>query len=297
MKGTGGRWNPEADNIYFIAADLRSLHEGQETSDNILVAVNEIEEKDIARIEEWCLKGKTLFIDSGVFNLANSHAVSHGITMDEALGLAPDDIDGFDDLLSKYYRIVRGIEGICWGYIEVDQGGRENKIKTRARIEAEGLRPIPVYHPFNDGWDYFDELASNYDRICLGNIVQADPETRKRLIATAWERKQKYPGLWIHVLGMTPNQWMNAYPLSSCDSSAWLNMCRWPDSFRSQAALKSCHAMHMNYVYDLKSATDSETGNLKSKRLGGYNSHFITKTWQCVISECRGNGFEPWGVL
>ena len=58
--------------------------------------------------------------------------------------------------------------------VEVDQGGRENKIKTRARLEKMGLRPIPVYHPLNDGWDYFDYLAENYDRICMGNVVNAE---------------------------------------------------------------------------------------------------------------------------
>ena len=62
-------------------------------------------------------------------------------------------------------------------------------------LEQMGLRPIPVYHPFNDGWDYFDYLAERYDRICFGNVVQADRETRKRLVATAWERHRKYPHL------------------------------------------------------------------------------------------------------
>jgi hypothetical protein len=168
-----------------------------------------------------------LFIDSGVFALANGHAVEHEITMDEALSLAPTEIDGFDELYKRYCSIIETLGDLVWGYIEIDQGGRENKRKTRAKLEAQGFRPIPVYHPFNDGWEYFDELASDYDRICFGNIVQADQETRKRLLATAWERKRKYPHLWIHLLGLSPNERLNAYPIDCCDSSAWLMHVRW----------------------------------------------------------------------
>jgi hypothetical protein len=33
-----------------------------------------------------------------------------------------------------------------WGYIELDKGGRENKLRTRTRLHNHGLNPIPVYH-------------------------------------------------------------------------------------------------------------------------------------------------------
>ena len=100
------------------------------------------------------------FIDSGVFNLSTRHAAKHDLTMDQALALAPTEIDGFDELFAKYVRLVTELGDKVWGYIEIDQGGKANKIKTRARLEELGLRPIPVYHPFNDGWDYFGEIAA-----------------------------------------------------------------------------------------------------------------------------------------
>ena len=61
------------------------------------------------------------------------------------------------------------------------------------QAESLGLKPIPVYHPLLDGWDYFDELAAQYDRICFGNIVQAPAATRIRLLHTLWERHRRYP--------------------------------------------------------------------------------------------------------
>jgi GTP cyclohydrolase I len=166
--------------------------------------------------------GNLMLFDSGIFWLTQNHMRNHpGVTMDEALALAPDEIDGFHDLWDVYVDTVREHEDRLWGYIELDQGGSVNKRKTRAKLEKLGLRPIPVYHPLNDGWDYFDELCSEYDRVCFGNIVQANSRTRKHLLATLWERKRRYPNVWVHVLGLTPNEVTTVYPVNSCDSSSW----------------------------------------------------------------------------
>ena len=180
------------------------LSEGIKAHDRLLCAVNEIGgDGAVDTLAGWAEAGNSVFIDSGVFSLTNEHARAHNMTMDQVLGLPPADIDGFDELFTKYVAIIKKLGDKVWGYIEIDQGGRDNKIKTRARLEALGFAPIPVYHPFVDGWDYFDELAQGYDRICFGNVVQADRDTRKRLLATAWERRRKYPHLWIHLLGLT----------------------------------------------------------------------------------------------
>ena len=47
------------------------------------------------------------------------------------------------------------------------------EVATATPAHAEGLAPMPVYHPLNDGWDYYDELAGSHDRVCIGNLVQA----------------------------------------------------------------------------------------------------------------------------
>lgn len=121
-----------------------------------------------------------------------------------------------------------------WGAIELDQGGVEHKPRTRARIEEEfGITPIPVYHPLLDGWDYYDDLASGYDRICFGNLVKASPPLRLRLVHTASERARGYPYLWTHLLGVYPNENVLAMPLrGSCDSSSWLTSERWMPSWK-----------------------------------------------------------------
>ena len=290
MINTGGRWSPEEPCCYFIASDIGSLVEGSKSHDHLLLAINDLGGgDDIELVLRWCLQGKSVFIDSGVFNLANTHAKTHGIRMDIALGLAPESIDGFNDLFERYVRLMREVGEQVWGYVEIDQGGRDNKIRTRRRLEAMGLRPIPVYHPFNDGWDYFDELADNYDRICFGNVVQADIPTRLRLLATAFERRNKHkPRPWIHMLGMTPNAWLNAYPINSCDSSTWLRLVRWSGAHRAHVALQPFTPLSRHYTYDFEAHAEAPNGHKKARRLCGYDAHMLMSNWRQCVEDYQG---------
>lgn len=196
-----------------------------------LIAINDLMEKSITYAEldmSLTKPGAHVLIDSGIFWLANSHAIAHDMSMDQALALHPSEIDGFEGLWDTYLAVHAKYGEKVWGMIELDQGGADRKRETRAKLADLGITPIPVYHPLNDGWDYFDELASNYDRICLGNIVQAPRDVRRRLIATVWERKQAdYPDLWVHVLGFHADQLFNAYPLESSDASSWMISLRY----------------------------------------------------------------------
>jgi hypothetical protein len=171
--------------------------------------------------------GKSVFLDSGVYAMASNYARTHGCAVHEALGLPPEEIDGFDELYDHYVAVMTRFGERSWGYIELDQGTQEHKKRTRARLEAIGLRPIPVYHVLNDDWDYFDDLASNYDRICVGNIVDAMPPLRVRILATLAERRRAYPKLWIHGLGVAPLTVILSLPVDSSDTSSWLSGVRW----------------------------------------------------------------------
>lgn len=294
MKRTGGNWDPLEEPCYFIASNPLLLQVGAKVHQYILVAVNELNDgANIDALRKLARSGIRVFVDSGVFNLTNEHAREHGVSMDVALGLAPSEIDGFDDLFRKYCDLIRHLGDDVWGYIEVDQGGKDNKRATRARLEGLGFKPIPVYHPLNDGWDYFDELAGQYDRICLGNVVQADVPTRKRLIATAWERKRQYPHLWIHALGLTPADWFTAFPLNSCDSSSWLTLIRWTASYRVNIANKRCWGVEDGLTYELGQSMhetdnpDEEMAHRKVAKLGAYDAHFTMLSLRNMVSNYR----------
>jgi len=297
MIRTAGNWNPEAWPIYFIASEPQTLAHAHGVNKHLLVAVNEIRtDEHFGMLDMFIAAGCNVFIDSGVYNLAIEYAHAHRMSMDRALSMAPDDIGGFTELFDKYVAIARRFGDQVWGYIEIDQGGRDNKIRTRARLEAMGLRPIPVYHPFNDGWDYFDYLAERYDRICLGNVAKADPETRRRLIATAWERRRKYPKLWIHALGLTASELTTAWPLNSCDSSTWLSAVRWGRHFAT-VANKRCWHIGSGFNYLPGEDRSTPMGHLKSRTMCGYESHFVTRTMKQIIAETRqAVGADPTGA-
>lgn len=222
IKTAGDAFDPDERGIMFAAGMVRVNPE------RFLIAINDITDATSGHIAGLMDQGAKVLIDSGIFNLTNDHKRKHGVTMDEALALPPDKIDGFDDLYTRYVKHMKALGDKSWGYIELDQGGEVNKRKTRAKLHDEGLSPIPVYHPLVDSWEYFDELASEYDRMCFGNVVQASTSTRRQLLHTLWERKRKYPDLFVHVLGITANESTVAMPVDSCDSSTWLNGLRYP---------------------------------------------------------------------
>lgn len=260
----------------------------------ILIAVNELKTaRDMACLEGWLDDPqKRVFLDSGIYNLAMEHARKHAVSHDEALGLAPDEIDGFDVLFERYVELVTKHADKLWGYIELDQGGMANKIKTRARLEALGLRPIPVYHPLNDGWGYFDTLAQKYDRICCGNIVQALPQHRKRLVASVWDRKMRsYPDLWIHLLGLRPNQLLNAYPIDSADASSWLSAMRW-SGYHEVADGASFGDLPQGFRYELGSLPEGETGSRKGTAMSAYGATLQQRNWRRHLSDLTDLGIN-----
>lgn len=268
---------------YFAAVNLQHPDKSCEPLNKMLVAVNEIEGPENWRRLEYFISLMPVFLDSGVYALTNRHAEKHNVTMNVALSMPPNKLDGFDELFDKYIGILKKYGDQLWGYIEIDAGGRENKIKTRARIEKLGFRPIPVYHPLNDGWDYFDYLAKRYDRICFGNVVMADRETRKRLIATAWERRRKYPDLWIHALGLTPSELLNAYPINSCDSSTWIGPSRWAQH-RASGANATFGSLDMDFIYEYGDA-NAARGYNKSVTMCSYDTFMRDRTMRVIADD------------
>jgi hypothetical protein len=216
----GGLYDADEAPIYFFAGlPLRDLKAAPHRY--VLSAADQITGED--DLKERIERGGVVMLDSGAFALAAEHARTHGIPLADAFGLQPEQIDGFAEVFARYKRLCHTYEDELWGYVELDLGGAERKRETRAALESEGLRPIPVYHPMVDGWDYFDELASGYDRIGVGNLVKMPVSDRKRLLMTLWERRRLHTGLrWIHLLGFTPTTIATSLPcFESCDSSWW----------------------------------------------------------------------------
>lgn len=208
--------------MFFIAdSDMFTLSEARLELyfDNFLFAMNYLDNSGFEYIEKISPMGKNVLIDSGIFNLASDYSRKHGIPIREAFTKDPEKIDGFNDLFDKYVETIRVYGKYLWGYIELDIGGQQSKIRIRRQLENLGLRPIPVYHPLADEDNYFENLCDKYDRIAVGNIVDSSGYFKKKIIWNIDKRRKKYPDLWIHFLGMSLNTNCFPFKIDSCDSS------------------------------------------------------------------------------
>ena len=282
---TDGRWDPTERPAYFLAGNGDPMLSGDPHT-FVLIAVNEMvtrggDLKPQAReaIDRLLARGTRILIDSGVFWLTNEHKRAHDITMDEALGLPPTEIDGFDWLWESYLTVHAEFREVAWGFIELDQGGADAKRATRARLHELGVKPMPVYHPLNDGFDYFDELAASHDRLCFGNIVQASTGARLRLLHTLSERHRAYPELWVHVLGYTPNAWVNALSIDSCDSSTWLGAVRWgpPSEF---AMAKRTKNLGRGFCNPMGGDRHADGGYAQATYMSAVIANMMQRSWR-----------------
>jgi len=208
--------------VYFLACMMLDALIVSRFHDAILIAMPNIRtRKHIADITRWVDQGKKLIIDSGVFEVCSHHARAHGLSLTGALSLPPEQLDGFPQLLDHYLKTAKLLPD-TFALVEIDVGGRESKIRTRAYLESEGLTVCPVFHPIIDGWDYLDELAKKYPTIFVGNMVDASVGLRLKIMARLQQWMQQHPETWLHLLGVTPSPTLVSMPTHSCDSSAWL---------------------------------------------------------------------------
>lgn len=293
IKTAGGAFDSSDRHIYFIADGIDRLRIAKDIYNYLLIAINELDVRDAeSELKNILALGRIVLLDSGIFNLAMEHVRKHGVTLAQALATPPEQIDGFDALYDQYIRIVNQFAEKLWGYIELDQGREEDKTRTRAQLEAQGLRPIPVYHPLSDGWDYFDYLAERYDRICVGNMASLDFHARKRILATIWERRRKYPDLWIHLLGLTPTELFNAYPVDSCDSSAWLVGIRWPSRWKEFSCGRNYGLLPLHMRYQMGAHPHSERGDRKAVMLLAYQHGMLMRNLRNHMAHLHANGFQ-----
>lgn len=277
MKATGGGAFDRTDrHCYFIAGD-GWMEQGASRHTHVLLAMSTLMSADkLAMLDRMLDAGVKVFLDSGVFSLAWAYARQHGVDIMDAFKMPPEQMPGFPELWAQYVKVIKAREDRLWGYVEIDLGGTDGKRRLRTHLEAEGLRPIPVYHPLGDGWDYFDEVASQYDRLCFGNLADGDRTRRKRIAHTAWERHRAYPDLWVHLLGFTPNDWLTGLPCDSADSSTWLGGVRWGGE-GGTGHLRRVGALPHNYRY-----ADAASQAEKAVLLAAVNSHLQHRTWRRI---------------
>lgn len=252
---TDGNWTMADSPAYFAAVVSAHFPAVSEVNQYLLVTAPDIEGTGkVDTCETYCRNGGRLMVDSGIFGIAMAAAERRGVSHNEGLNTPPDQIEGWQEFVASWSRCIDRLRHLCWGYVEIDLGGTEQKRRTRAMLEEQGYRPIPVVHPLTDGWDYFEELASTYDRLCIGNLVKSDHATRIELLRGVAERRRGRRVQWIHALGVTPSpQWLGVRT-ESCDSTAHGSHLRWAQPMLDT----SCFGQHSIERMPYRRATGAE---------------------------------------
>jgi hypothetical protein len=104
-------------------------------------------------------------------------------------------------------------------YVVLDViGDPEATDANLARMEAEGLYPIPVFH-IGTNFSILDRYTERYRYIALGGTVGKSKDIRETFFDKVFER---HPEITYHGLGMTIPELMRKYPWFSVDSTTWL---------------------------------------------------------------------------
>jgi hypothetical protein len=292
----GGRFDPAESFVFFVAMSDTDVAVHPWT----LVALNDIlNDAGVGELQRRLdSPGSRTMLDSGVFWLASTYAKNNDMSLAQALTVDPESMPGFDRLVSAYVDIVRTAEPKLWGYVELDQGGADTKRRLRAMLEAEGLRPIPVYHPLSDPYDYFDELLESYDRVCIGNLAMAAPDARRAILGDVWERRRRHVGpVWLHALGVTPAPILNAYPINSADSSTHVYAIkRGASQCMGRAMLARCGALEYGYWHPPDATKDPEIGRERVVKFMSWVARTDVEAWraQWADSERVFPGMSPW---
>ena len=219
----GGRFDPEDQGKYFLAIDDLWFYDLAALSPpDILIPVDEL-----GSVLDDLDDHQSLLVDSGVFSLAAAHAKKNSIPISQAFAEDPQNVDGWDELRNTYVSTILQHQEKMWGYVELDLGSQEDKEERREEMRQIGISPIPVYSVAGDSWEYFEHLAENYDRICVGSIAKVHQNYRKSVVAAISSFTSKMENRpWVHFLGMSPGTLVNTFFPSSCDSTTWYDVRR-----------------------------------------------------------------------
>jgi hypothetical protein len=187
-----------------------------------------------------------LFLDSGAFS---------AFTQGEKINI------------KEYCAYIRKYKELITTYSNLDViGSAQGTLDNQKMIEAEGLRPLPVFHTGED-WKYLDEYIDRYSYVALGGMVPyLGPAKRRTLITWLLQCfKKAHKKSVYHGFGCTAWEIIKAFPWYSVDSSSW----------------------GTGFRYGKISLFDSKQGKFVDAQLGNHHSCYRS------ASLFRELGFDP----
>lgn len=280
-----GNWTLERPLIFlgcnWEAIELLTEHE---IDCNVLLPVTSIIPTRLDEMIRLGEQGVRILLDSGVYVVGMREAQRRNVPLQNVLSKEPSEIQGYAKLYSRYKETMVALKDYIWAGIEIDFGSIETRYELRRQMKEEfGFNPVPVWHPATDPVDYMERLASEYDMVAVGNVVNANQTMRVRILNQIHEIKERYPGTWIHVLGMDVNPAIVSFDIDSCDMSSWLSNSKWGTKI-TLAGVEAFGRAPEEYI--------SRRGDRESRQRGMLNEmvdyYHYGRVWRTVIEE-RGD--------
>lgn len=148
-----------------------------------------------------------IFLDSGAFSVKS--------------GGKPIDIYEYIKYIKKHIKEISV-------YANLDViGDPKATWKNQEIMEAEGLSPLPVYHPRSDPIKFLYRCLDNYEFFAVGGIAHkgVTGSIRREILDGVWNLltyDDGMPKAKIHGFGVTDTVLIHRYPWYSVDSSSWV---------------------------------------------------------------------------
>mgnify|MGYP003644502097 CR=1 FL=1 len=176
-----------------------------------------VEKPNIKKIDaESASTYKNLMIDSGAFSVWSRGKVIR--------------VEDYADFIIHSRNSFKRIKNVF--YVNLDVIGDE--LQTKKNLEylenKRGLEVLPVF-TYKASFKELERLIESYKYVLFGGLV---PLTNKQLIKwldPCFNIIMKYYRktgklLKVHLLGITRIEFVNRYPIFSCDSTTWFNVIR-----------------------------------------------------------------------
>ena len=175
-----------------------------------------------------------LFLDSGAPSLYNKIFRSGNIKA--VLGThfkdrKHDDFShlespGFEEYFKAYINFIKEHEHLLDVYCNLDiMQNAEASWKNQERMEAEGLKPLPVFH-LGEDLKWLKMYVEKYDYVAIGGVSPNPTRTTIPLLDAIWEDiicdPEGMPKVKIHGFAVTAPKLLFRYPWYSVDSTSWL---------------------------------------------------------------------------
>jgi len=185
--------------------------------------------------------------------------------------------DGWEEMLHQYRDVLDRYPERA-AAIEVDLGDFSSRARSREALSRRGVTPI--WRPFDDTEQQFDELASEHGAVAVAPMVGLHRAMRAAILGWV-QRKSREVKVRVHLMGAHPSDLLVAFPPDSYDTTSWMSSVKW-DGHTPRVCMKRFSRLDRSFHYAVGDGRQWSTGvamgafgaSLQARFLGGVKERF-----------------------